>query len=42
MLCATHDLTILRGGLLAAELNTGHDLMNLKGGFLTAELNTVL
>ncbi len=35
-----HDLTKLKGGLLAAELNTTHNLTNLKGGLLAAELNT--
>ena len=35
-----HDLSILRGGLLAVELNTVHDLMIFQGGLLAAELNT--
>ena len=33
-------MTILKGGLLAAELNTAHNQTILKGGLLTAELNT--
>ena len=35
-----HDVTILKGGLLAAELNTVNYLTILKGGLLAAELNT--
>ena len=38
---AVDRLLILKGGLLAAELNTAYDLTTLKDSLLAAELNTV-